>query len=80
MLARELSAPMIEVINVKKGGETAFKLLDTDRYEKYIAHVDSVSYIFVRYGINDWFQRQFLAEKFPNDMHKLITHLKQDHP
>lgn len=74
------SMPLTDVINVGKGGETAFKLLDSGRYDKYVQDVDSVDYIFIRYGINDWFQRQPLADNFPNDMHRVIERLRLDHP
>ena len=79
LLASEVNIPPLEIINLGKGGDTAYKLLETGRYDKEVAPVDSVYIIFLRYGINDWFQRQPLAENFPKDMAKVIARLRQDH-
>jgi len=76
----EEGVPLIEVINFGLGGETAYSLLNSDRYNRQIKGTDGVDYIFLRYGINDWFKRQPFEENFPEDMKKVIAHLRLDFP
>lgn len=80
LLSHEDNVPPVEVINVGKGGETAYSFLNSGRYDKEIKNIDSVDYIFLRYGINDWFKRQPFLENFPVDMKEVITRLRQDFP
>lgn len=72
--------PDVEVVNAGLGGETAYSILNSGRYESQIREIDSVDYIFVRYGINDWIHRKPFMENFPADMQKLITQLRKDFP
>lgn len=80
LVAIEDSVPVVEVINAGKGGETAHSLLNSGRYESDIKGIDSVDYIFVRYGINDYFKRQPFTLNFPTDMKKVIDQLEVDFP
>lgn len=80
LIAEENIVPMVEVINVGLGGETAYSLLNSGRYDNQIKGIDSVDYIFVRYGINDWLKRQPFDDNFPTDMKNVITKLRNDFP
>lgn len=80
LLAGVDNMPPVEVVNVGRGGETAYSLLNSGRYDKDIKGIDSVDYIFLRYGINDWSKRKPFKENFLVDMSKLIAHLKIDFP
>lgn len=76
----EKGIPEVEVVNVGKGGETAYSLLNSGRYEEQIKGIDSVDYIFFRYGINDWFKRQPFEENFPQDMKIALDRVREDFP
>lgn len=78
LLTGEEGLPEVDVINVGMGGETAFSLLNSGRYEKAIASIDSIDLIFLRYGINDFFHRQPVDENFPADMKAVINRLHND--
>lgn len=80
IIAGEDSVPSVEVINAGLGGETAYSLLNSGRYDREIKEVDSVDYIFMRYGINDWIHRKPFDENFPADMKNVISKLKEDFP
>jgi len=80
LLAGEDNMPPVEVANAGKGGETAYSLLNSGRYDREIKDIDSVDYIFLRYGINDWLKRQPFKENFPVDMQKVIAQLRTDFP
>ena len=70
----------VEVINVGKGGETAFSLMESGRYDREIKNIESIDYIFFRYGINDWLKRKPFDKKFPDDMKNVLEQLKKDFP
>jgi lysophospholipase L1-like esterase len=80
LLAANDNIPPAQVINLGLGGETAYSLLNSGRYDRQIKGIDSVAYIFLRYGINDWIHRQPFEENFPVDMKKVIFHLRKDFP
>lgn len=80
LIAGEEGTPKVEVVNVGKGGETAYSLLNSGRYDSEIKGIENVDYIFVRYGINDWFKRQPFIDNFPADMKKVIAQLRIDFP
>ncbi len=80
LIAGEDSVPPVEVINAGLGGETAFSLLNSGRYDNQIKGIENVNYIFVRYGINDWIHRQPFDENFPTDMKNVIAKLRDDFP
>lgn len=80
LLTGEDSVPPVEVVNVGRGGETAHSLLNSGHYDREIKDIDSIDYIFLRYGINDWLKRQPFKENFPGDMKKVIAQLRNDFP
>lgn len=80
MIAGVEGMPTVEVINAGKGGETAYSLLNSGRYQSQVQGIENVDYIFFRYGINDWFKRQPFDEYFPADMKKVIAQLREDFP
>ncbi len=80
LLGAEDDIPTVEVINVGRGGETAYSLLTSGRYDDEVKDIDGVDYIFLRYGINDWLKRKPFEENFPKDMKNLIAQLRGDFP
>ena len=80
LLQLEPDMPALKVYNLGQGGDTAFRLLDSGRYDKEIASMEAADYIFVRYGINDWSKRQPVSENFPNDLRAVLQRLKKDFP
>ena len=80
IINRNLETPSVEVINSARGGETAYSVIETGRYDKDIKPLDKMDYIFVRYGINDFFKRKPFEENFPKDYKILIAKLRSDFP
>lgn len=80
LVAGEDGMPPVEVINLGRGGETAYSLLNSGRYDQQVKGIESVDYIFFRYGINDWFKRQPFMVNFPADMKKAVASLQRDFP
>lgn len=80
LLAAEKDLPPCNVINSGVSGEFIRRLLDSKRYDRDIARVPGVDYIFVRYGINDQAKRENFTENYTKDYHELLARLKQDHP
>lgn len=70
----------VEVYCSSRGGETAFSLFESGRYEREIKMYQDIDYIFVRYGINDFIKRKPFKENFNADMNNLISNLKLDFP
>ncbi|HAL71609.1 MAG TPA: SGNH/GDSL hydrolase family protein [Verrucomicrobiales bacterium] len=80
LLAAEKDLPPCNVINLGLSGEFVRRLLDSGRYDKQMAKLPGVDYIFIRYGINDYARREKFAENFTNDYAELIGRMRQDHP
>lgn len=80
LLFNEPGIASVEAINVGLGGETAYSLINSGRYERDIAGLTDIDYIFFRYGINDWFTRQPFAENFPSDVVAVLDRLREDFP
>jgi len=80
LLALEPDMPALKVYNLGQSGDTAFRLLDSGRYDREVAPMEHADYIFVRYGINDYARRQPVEENFPGDMRAVIHRLKEDFP
>ena len=80
LLAAEKDLPPCNVINLGLSGEYVRRLLDSGRYDKQMAKLPGVDYIFIRYGINDYARREKFAENFTNDYAELIGRMRQDHP
>ncbi|VGO20389.1 SGNH/GDSL hydrolase family protein [Pontiella sulfatireligans] len=80
VLAEAEGLPPLEVVNTGKGGETAKRLLASGHYDKAIAGIPDVDYIFVRLGINDWFRCDDFQADFPVQMKAVLDRLRADHP
>ena len=80
IINKNFETPSVEVINSALGGETAFSVVESGRYDKDIKPLDKIDYIFVRYGINDSFKRKPVEENFPKDYKNLIAKLRSDFP
>jgi len=72
--------PSCKVINLGQDGEYIQRLIESGRYDKEVATLQDVDYIFIRYGLNDIAKRENFAENFPKDLRDLITRLRKDHP
>lgn len=79
-LAAEADLPPTNVINQGRDGEFIHGLLTNGRYDKDIARLPGVDYVFIRYGLNDNSKRENFAENFPQDFRALIARLRQDFP
>jgi lysophospholipase L1-like esterase len=80
LLAAEGDLPPTHVINLGLSGEFIRRLLDSGRYDKVVAKLCGLDYIFIRYGGNDHSKREAFPVNFPKDYHELIAHLRRDHP
>ena len=80
IINKNFETPSVEVINSALGGETAFSVVESGRYDKDIKPLGKMDYIFVRYGINDSFKRKPVEENFPKDYKNLIAKLRSDFP
>ncbi|MEQ8240087.1 MAG: SGNH/GDSL hydrolase family protein [Cyclobacteriaceae bacterium] len=78
LLSDQDESTEVEVINVGRGGETAYSLLNSSRYDGQIKNIEQIDYIFFRYGINDWFHRMPVEEHFKADVKKVIDRLRVD--
>ncbi len=82
LLKIEDDMPVVETLNLGKSGETAKSIFTSGRYEKQISPIvgEKVDYIFVRYGINDWFKCKDREKDFPVDLTALLNRLRKDFP
>lgn len=80
LLAAHKDLPPTNVINQGRDGEYVHGLLTDGRYDKDIAHLPGIDYVFIRYGLNDRGKRQEFAKNFPNDISALIARLRKDFP
>lgn len=80
LLAAETDLPVCDVINSSVSGEYIRRLFDSKRYDRDIAKLPGLDYIFIRYGLNDRARLDNFAEDFPADFQKLIARLQTDHP
>lgn len=80
--ALEQNMPLLKVINSSQGGETALSVIESGRYDKQILPLKNkkIDYIFVRYGINDWFKYKDLKKEFPIHLQSLLGRIKKDFP
>ena len=80
LAALEPSMPAVKVINSSRGGETALSVVESGRYEEEIAPLKDrkPDYIFVRYGINDWFKCKNLKKEFPENLKSLLRRNEGD--
>jgi len=80
LLAAEKDLPPTDVINAGLSGEFIRRLLDSGRYDKAVAKLPGLDYIFIRYGLNDHSKRENFETNFPKDFHELLARLRKDHP
>lgn len=55
-------------------------MVESGRYEEEIAPLKGreLDYIFVRYGINDWFKCKNLKKEFPKNLKSLLRRIEKD--
>ena len=80
LLAAEGDLPPTNVINLGLSGEFIRRLLDSGRYDKSVAKLPGLDYVFIRYGLNDVAKIKDFDVAFPKDFHELIARLRKDHP
>jgi len=80
LLAAESDLPPTNVINTGLSGDYVYGLLSSGRYDKAIAKLPGIDYVFIRYGLNDLGKRADFADNFPKDYKELIARLRKDHP
>ena len=80
LLAAEGDLPPTQVINLGLSGEFIRRLLDSGRYDKLVAQLRGLDYIFIRYGLNDVAKIEDFDAAFPKDFHELLARLRKDHP
>jgi len=80
LLAAEEDLPACDVINSSLSGEYIRRLFDSKRYDRDVAKLPGLDYIFIRYGINDRARLDNFVDDFPADFKKLIARLRADHP
>lgn len=80
LLAAEGDLPPTNVINSGVSGEFIRRLLDSGRYDRAVAKLPGLDYVFIRYGGNDYAKRENFAENFPKDYRELLARLRRDHP
>lgn len=80
LLAAEKDLPPTNVINQGRDGEFIHGLITQGRYDRDIAKLPGIDYVFIRYGLNDNSKREDFANNFPKDFRDLIVRLHQDFP
>lgn len=80
LLAAEKDLPPTNVINLGLSGEYIERLMTSGRYDRSVAKLPGIDYVFIRYGLNDRSKREDFANNFPKDFHNLLARLRQDFP
>ena len=80
LLATDKELPPTNVINQGRDGEYIQGLLTGGRYDKDIAKLPGIDYVFFRYGLNDRAKREDFTNNFPKDIHDLVARLRKDFP
>jgi lysophospholipase L1-like esterase len=80
LLAAEKDLPPTNVINQGRDGEFIHGLLTQGRYDREIAKLPGIDYVFIRYGLNDNSKREDFVNNFPKDFSELIGRVRQDFP
>lgn len=80
LLATDKELPPTNVINQGRDGEFIHGLLTGGRYDKDIAKLPGIDYVFFRYGLNDRAKREDFTSNFPKDVRDLIARLRKDFP
>ncbi|MFO0905562.1 MAG: SGNH/GDSL hydrolase family protein [Pirellulales bacterium] len=79
-LATDKTLPPTNVINQGRDGEYIHGLLTGGRYDRDIAKLPGIDYVFIRYGLNDNSKREEFSTNFPADFSALIARLRKDFP
>ena len=80
LLATDKELPQTNVLNHGRDGEFIHGLLTGGRYDREIAKLPGIDYVFIRYGLNDNGKREDFANNFPKDFRELIARLHKDFP
>lgn len=80
LVASEKDLPPVEVVNQGRDGEFIYGLLTSGRYDREVAAIKDVDYVFVRYGLNDLNKREDFDTNFPRDYSALVARLRKDFP
>jgi len=80
LLAGEPDLPPCRVINQGVSGEMIERLLASGRYDRDIAKLPGVDFVFIRYGLNDIARRENFDVNYPKDLRELVARLRRDHP
>jgi lysophospholipase L1-like esterase len=80
LLAAEKDLLPTNVINQGRDGEFIHGLISGGRYERDIATLPGIDYVFVRYGLNDQSKREDFTQNFPQDFRNLLARLRHDFP
>lgn len=80
LLAAEKDLPPCNVVNLGLSGEYVRRLLDSGRYDRDVAKLPGVDYVFIRYGLNDLNKREEFEANYVKDYQELIGRLRKDHP
>ena len=80
LLAADKDLPPTNVINQGRDGEFLHGLLTGGRYDREIAKLPGIDFVFIRYGLNDNSKREDFANNFPKDFRELIGRLRKDFP
>ena len=80
LLATEKDLPPTNVINQGRDGEFIHGLLTDGRYDREIAKLLGIDFVFIRYGLNDLGKREDFNANFPKDFSALIARLRQNFP
>ncbi|MEZ6045240.1 MAG: SGNH/GDSL hydrolase family protein [Planctomycetaceae bacterium] len=80
LLAAEGDLPACQVINSSLSGEYIDRLFSSGRYDRDVAKLPGIDYVFIRSGLNDRARLKDFPAEFPEDFHQLLARLRQDHP
>ena len=80
LLAADGDLPSCHVINSSLSGEYILRLFESGRYDRDVANLPDLDYIFIRYGLNDRGRRENFTVNFKKDFHQLLARLRKDHP
>ena len=80
LLAAQSDLPPCHVINSSRSGEFIHRLFESGRYDRDVAELPGLDYIFIRYGLNDRGKRENFTLNFTKDFHQLLDQLRHDHP
>lgn len=80
LLAAEKDLPATNVINLGLSGEYIERLMTSGRYDRSVARLPGIDYVFIRYGLNDKSKREDFENNFPKDFHELLARLRKDFP